>query len=60
MRKRSGFTFVELLVSVGVLTLLIGILLPSLNKARKAAKATLCKTRLAELGKGLTMYVDDN
>jgi len=59
-RRNSGFTLVELLVSIAILTMLIGILIPGLSRARKSAKATVCKTRLATIGKGLTMYTDDN
>ena len=59
-RRNSGFTLVELLVSIAILTMLIGILIPGLSRARKSAKATVCKTRLAELGKGIAMYADDN
>lgn len=59
-RRNSGFTLVELLVTVAILAMLIGILVPGLSRARRAAKATVCKTRLASIGKGLTMYTDDN
>ncbi|HNQ24988.1 MAG TPA: prepilin-type N-terminal cleavage/methylation domain-containing protein [Phycisphaerae bacterium] len=58
--RPTGFTLVELLVTIAVLTLLIGILLPSLSRANKQAKGVLCKTRLASLGHGIAMYTDDN
>ena len=59
-RRNSGFTLVELLVTIAILIMLVGILFPGLSKARKSAKATVCKTRLADLGKGIAMYADDN
>lgn len=56
----SGFTLVELLVVIGILSTLMGLLLPSLSRARKQAIATVCLTRLRTLGQGLTMYSVDN
>jgi prepilin-type N-terminal cleavage/methylation domain-containing protein/prepilin-type processing-associated H-X9-DG protein len=57
-QRQPGFTLIELLVSVAILTLLIGVLLPGLSNARKSAKASVCKTRLNNLGKGIVMYTD--
>jgi prepilin-type N-terminal cleavage/methylation domain-containing protein/prepilin-type processing-associated H-X9-DG protein len=55
-----GFTLVELLVVISIMAALMGLLLPSLSRARKQAKGTLCMTRLRTLGQGLTMYVLNN
>ena len=55
-----GFTLVELLVVIGILGSLMGLLLPSLSRARKQAIGTVCLTRLRTLGQGLTMYALDN
>ena len=54
----TGFTLIELLVVVSIIALLISILLPSLKKARDAAKSTVCKANLHSLGVGFAIYTD--
>ena len=57
---RSAYTLVELLVVVAVLSLLLGVLLPALGKARVQARRTACRSQLHGIGLALRMYVDDN
>ena len=59
-RCRAGFTLVELLVVVAIISALIGILLPSLSRARKQTRSTVCAANLRTLGQGLLMYAHEH
>jgi len=58
--KRSGFTIVEVLVVVGIVSLLTSIAIPSLNAAKERARATKVHAELYGLGVALEMYGYDN
>ena len=59
MRKRSGFTIVELLVVVSIIALLVGILLPAIGKARDQARLSISRTNLRQLGQGAATYASE-
>jgi len=60
MKKKDGFTLIELLVVISIIALLLSILIPSLNKARKQAKKIVCLSNLRQWSFVWGMYTNDN
>jgi prepilin-type N-terminal cleavage/methylation domain-containing protein/prepilin-type processing-associated H-X9-DG protein len=58
--RDKGFTLIELLVVIAVIAVLLGILMPSLRKARQTARTVVCKSNLRNVGLAVHLYVDDN
>ena len=58
--KRTGFTLIELLVVISIIALLMAILLPTLQRVKRQAKAVVCQSNLHQWGLCFEMYTDDN
>lgn len=57
--KLARFTIIELLIVISIIMILAGLLLPSLTKARDAARSSLCRGNLRQLGFAMNNYASD-
>src|SRR5688572_21295406 len=57
---RAAFTLVELLVVIGIIAVLVGMLLPSLPRARENANRRVCASNVRQFCQALHMYANDN
>ena len=60
MRRSRGFSLIELLVVVAIISLLVGITMPSFREARRLARKTVCQKNLQSIGLGVLAYLQTN
>lgn len=57
---RAAFTLIDLLVSILIIGILIGLLLPSIAKINEATRRVICRSNMRQVGIGVSMYATDN
>ena len=60
MKRKQGFTLVELLVVISIIALLMAVLLPAMNKAREQARRAVCANNVKQIGIAMIAYTSDS
>jgi prepilin-type N-terminal cleavage/methylation domain-containing protein/prepilin-type processing-associated H-X9-DG protein len=59
VQRENGFTLIELLVVIAIIALLMGILMPALQRVKKQAKGVVCKNNMKQIGMAANLYAED-
>jgi prepilin-type N-terminal cleavage/methylation domain-containing protein len=59
-RRQRGFSVIELLISLGIVAILLGLLIPALSLAREGARTTVCGANLRQVGIGWQGYMSEH
>ena len=60
MKKRKGFTLIELMIVIAIIAILAAILVPNFLRARAQGQFTQCQSNCKNIGTALEMYSTDN
>ncbi len=58
--KGRGFTLMDLMVSITIIAVLIGLLLPSISKINETTRRVICRSNMRQVSIGVSMYAQDN